>query len=73
MRDFTVVIFLIVFCCSSANAVTPEEALASRFRAAAALIDTQMTREAVPGAAMSLVDEGRLSMDAPAASHKLVP
>lgn len=60
MRDFTVVVFLIVFCCSSANAVTPEEALTSRFRAAAALIDTQMTREAVPGAAIGVVHDETL-------------
>lgn len=41
-------------------AVTPEEALASRFRAAEALIDANLTRESVPGAAIGIVHDQAL-------------
>jgi CubicO group peptidase (beta-lactamase class C family) len=40
---------------SPALAITPEEALASRFRAAEALLDANLTRESVPGAAIGIV------------------
>ncbi|SIN59834.1 CubicO group peptidase, beta-lactamase class C family [Parasphingorhabdus marina DSM 22363] len=43
-----------------ALAETPEEALASRFRAVEALIDAQMTKEAVPGAAIGIVHDQNL-------------
>ena len=43
-----------------AYAASPEEVLASKFRAAAALIDTQMTLEATPGAAIGVVHDQNL-------------
>lgn len=43
-----------------AQAGTPEEALASRFRAAEALIDTRLAKEAVPGAAIGVVHDQTL-------------
>lgn len=57
MRVFSVALFLAALCCSAANAATPEEALASRFRAAAAMIDAQLTKEATPGAAIGVVHD----------------
>jgi len=115
LKRISIIFVLISLCCSAAYAVPPEEVLASRFRAAAAIIDTQMTLQATPGAAigvvhdqqliwshqygvesldtltpvsndtlfsicsvsklfngiatMSLVEEGRLSLDTPIASH----
>lgn len=43
-----------------AFAVTPEEALASRFRAAEAYIDTNLIKEAVPGGAIGIVHDQSL-------------
>lgn len=43
-----------------AHAITPEEALASRFRAAEALIDATMVKESVPGAAIGIVHDQAL-------------
>lgn len=43
-----------------ASAETPEEALASRFRAAAAIIDARLAKEAVPGAAIGVVHDQKL-------------
>ncbi|MEL6874476.1 MAG: serine hydrolase [Pseudomonadota bacterium] len=43
-----------------AVAETPEEALASRFRAVEALIDSQMAKEAVPGAAIGIVHDQKM-------------
>lgn len=45
---------------SPALAATPEEALESRFRAAEALIDANLTRESVPGAAIGIVHDQQL-------------
>lgn len=41
-------------------AQTPEDALASRFRAAEALINTRLTKESVPGAAIGIVHDQKL-------------
>jgi len=41
-------------------AKTPEDALASRFRAAEAYIDAQLTKESVPGAAIGMVYDQKL-------------
>ena len=41
-------------------AVTPEDALASRFRAAEAIIDANLTKESVPGAAIGIVHDQTL-------------
>jgi CubicO group peptidase (beta-lactamase class C family) len=41
-------------------AVTPEEALASRFRAAEALMDANLMKESVPGAAIGIVHDQAL-------------
>lgn len=60
MKQFLVTLVLVFLCCSAAHAVPPEEVLASRFRAAAALIDTQMTLDAVPGAAIGVVHDQEL-------------
>ena len=43
-----------------AQAGTPEEALASRFRAAEALIDARLAKDAVPGAAIGVVHDQTL-------------
>ena len=43
-----------------ALAVTPEEALASRFRAAEALMDANLIKESVPGAAIGIVHDQAL-------------
>lgn len=49
----------ILLAVSGAQAQSAEEALASRFRAAEALIDARLTKESVPGAAIGLVhDQG---------------
>jgi CubicO group peptidase (beta-lactamase class C family) len=45
---------------TQALAVTPEEALASRFRAAEAFIDANLIKESVPGAAMGIVHDQQL-------------
>lgn len=45
---------------ASAVAVTPEEALASRFRAAESLVNAQMIKESVPGAAIGIVHDQSL-------------
>ena len=45
---------------ASAIAVTPEEALASRLRAAESLINANLTRESVPGAAIGIVHDQTL-------------
>ena len=60
MKQISVMLILASLCCSAAYAVPPEEVLASRFRAAAALIDTQMTLEATPGAAIGVVHDQEL-------------
>ena len=60
MKEFSVALFLAALCCSAANAATSEEALASRFRAAAAMIDAQLTKEATPGAAIGVVHDQAL-------------
>ncbi len=57
---FSVAFFLAVLCCSAAIAATPEEALASRFRAAAVMIDAQLTKEATPGAAIGVIHDQTL-------------
>ena len=44
----------------SANAATSEDALESRFRAVAAMIDAQLTKESVPGAAIGVVHDQEL-------------
>jgi CubicO group peptidase (beta-lactamase class C family) len=43
-----------------ALAETPEQALASRFRAAEALLDANLTKESVPGAAIGIVHDQKL-------------
>ncbi len=52
--------------------MAPEAVLASKFRAAAALIDAQMTQEATPGAAISVVynQESIWSFQCGVESHK---
>ncbi len=60
MKHFSIMLVLVSLCCSAAHAVPPDEVLASRFRAAAALIDTQMTLDAVPGAAIGVVNDQEL-------------
>lgn len=60
MKNFSTVLVLAALYCSPANAVTPEEALASRFRAAEAMIDAQLTKEATPGAAIGVVHDQAL-------------
>ena len=59
-NKFSTLLWLILLCGSAANAVSPDEALASKFRAAAALMDTQMTLDAVPGAAIGIVHDQEL-------------
>ena len=54
------VVLAAALCCPLAYAVTPEEALASKFRAAEALINAQLTKEAVPGAAIGVVYDQQL-------------
>lgn len=57
-------LFLVSFIASAlsapAIAVTSEEALASRFRAAEALIDINLSKESVPGAAIGIVHDQSL-------------
>jgi CubicO group peptidase (beta-lactamase class C family) len=60
MKNYPALLVLAALCCSSVNAEPLEEVLASRFRAAAAFIDTKMTREAVPGAAIGIVHDQAL-------------
>jgi CubicO group peptidase (beta-lactamase class C family) len=50
----------LLFPAVNASAVTKEEALASRFRAAGALIDARLAKEAVPGAAIGVVHDQSL-------------
>ncbi len=60
MKTAWVAVGVCILAAPPAQAVTPEEALASRFRAAEALIDTRLAKEAVPGAAIGVVHDQTL-------------
>jgi CubicO group peptidase (beta-lactamase class C family) len=60
MKRIVVAAGICIMALAPAQAGTPEEALASRFRAAEALIDAQLTKEAVPGAAIGIVHDQTL-------------
>ena len=60
MNRRTVFLLATCFTCCTAHAATPEQALESRYRAASAFLDGQLTRESIPGAALGIVHDQEL-------------
>ena len=60
MRKLVVATCITAVLSAHVLAVTPEEALASRFRAAEALIDANLLKESVPGAAIGIIHDQSL-------------